>query len=96
MTFDSICQELQGLVIDRADHFALFGRDVVSDHSALWQVLEDLEWAAVNDGRVSITGDGVFYLPLIQNFLAHDRTEAMRHRRHTVQLDTLSHTSVEA
>ena len=63
-------QELQGLSIDRADHLALFGRDVIADHHMLWQTLGDLGWATVDDTRVSIRGDGVFYLPLVQNLLA--------------------------
>jgi hypothetical protein len=45
---------------------------------------------------VSIRGDGVFYLPLVQNLLAHDRTEAMRHHRQVMESGTLSYTSVES
>ena len=74
-------QELQGLSIDRADHEALFGRDVVQDFRSVWQVLEEIGWVQIDPTGVSLRGDGVFYLPLIQNLLALERTEEMRHDR---------------
>ena len=71
-------QELQGLSVDRPAHHAMFERDVVDDFRTVWQVLEERGWVRVTDTRIDIIGDGVFYLPLIQNLLAHDRTEQMR------------------
>ncbi len=71
-------QELQGLSVDRLAHHAMFEHDVVDDFRAVWQVLEERGWVRVTDTRIDIIGDGVFYLPLIQNLLAHDRTEDMR------------------
>ena len=77
-------QELQGLSVDRRRYRSLFARDVLEEHVAIWQTLVDLKWAAVDDTFVNIEGDGTFYLPLIQNMLAHDRTETMRKGRITV------------
>jgi oxygen-independent coproporphyrinogen-3 oxidase len=74
-------QELQGLSIDRTEHAAIFGRDVVQDFQPIWDVLEERGWARVNNVEVSITGDGVFHLPLVQNLLARERTEDMRRQR---------------
>ena len=71
-------QELQGLSVDRPAHHAMFERDVVDDFRTVWQVLEERGWVRVTDTRIDIIGDGVFYLPLIQNLLAHDRTKQMR------------------
>ena len=85
-------QELQGLSITRANHHKLFGRDVGDDFGAIWQVLGDIGWVQVDEQQVSIVGDGVFYLPLIQNLLAHDRTEEMRHRQKLVETGVLSYT----
>jgi len=74
-------QELQGLVVDRKRYGSMFDRDIQEDYSTIWQVLVDREWATVDDRSVSIVGDGVFYLPLIQNLLSHDRSETMRKER---------------
>lgn len=71
-------QELQGLAIDRSAYVAMWSRDVVDDYRPVWEVLEESGWVRVIDSRVDIIGDGVFYLPLIQNLLAHERTEQMR------------------
>ena len=88
-------QELQGLSIDRSDHRALWGRDVVEDYLPIWQALEELGWASVGNDRVNILGDGIFYLPLIQNALAHDRTETMRKDRKELARDVVSFTSID-
>ena len=42
---------------------------------------EDLVWVKVSRDRVTLTGDGVFYLPLLQTALAHDRCEQMRRKQ---------------
>ena len=76
-------QELQGLVVDRRRYLALVGHDAVEEHRPVWEALVELGWAGVDEGRISIKGDGVFYLPLIQNALAHDRVHAMRRGRKT-------------
>lgn len=87
-------QELQGLSIDRTNHEVLFGRDVVRDFRTVWNVLEELEWVHIDPTRVSLCGDGVFYLPLIQNLLAFERTEEMRRQRSAN--DALSYSTVDA
>jgi coproporphyrinogen III oxidase-like Fe-S oxidoreductase len=74
-------QELQGLSVDRRRYASLFGCDVVDEHDQIWTTLHELEWASIDDNFVTIEGNGVFYLPLIQNMLAHDRSEAMRKHR---------------
>ena len=74
-------QELQGLSVDRRHYASLFGRDVHEEHRAVWDALVALDWAAVDDDRIAIQGDGGFYLPLIQEALAHDRLQAMRRER---------------
>jgi len=71
-------QELQGLSVDRMAYQHLLGADVVEEHRIEWQALEELGWVSISDARVTVHGDGVFYLPLIQNALAHDRLEEMR------------------
>ncbi len=88
-------QELQGLSINRADHQALFGRDIVRDFPSIWQVLEEHGWVRIGSERVSLHGDGVFYLPLIQNLLAVERTEEMRRNRSDAGGDAASYASID-
>jgi oxygen-independent coproporphyrinogen-3 oxidase len=74
-------QEMQGLAVDRAAYRKLLGRDVVDEHAVVWRALEEIGWVTVSDDTVRLRDDGVFYLPLIQNMLAHDRLEEMRRQR---------------
>ena len=74
-------QELQSLSVDRRRYASFFGRDVRDEHRAVWDALVGLDWVSVEDDLIAIQGDGAFYLPLIQDALAHDRLEAMRRRR---------------
>ena len=74
-------QELQSLEVDRRRYLALVGRDAVEEHLPVWDALIDLEWASVDEDLITIRGDGAFYLPLIQNALAHDRLDGMRKAR---------------
>ncbi|HJN46373.1 MAG: radical SAM protein [Vicinamibacterales bacterium] len=73
-------QEMQGLAVDRTAYLRFFGIDVVEEHAPVWDAFDDLGWVTVSDDRVTVHGDGVFYLPLIQNALAHDRLEQMRRK----------------
>ena len=74
-------QELQGLAVDRAAYRRFFGLDVVEEHAAVWDAFGDLGWVRVWDDLVTVVGDGVFYLPLLQNALAHDRLRQMRKKQ---------------
>jgi len=74
-------QELQGLAVDRAAYRRLFGLDVLEEHAAVWDAFGDLGWVRIWDDRVTVVGDGVFYLPLLQNALAHDRLRQMRKKQ---------------
>ncbi len=74
-------QELQGLAVDRAAYRRLFGLDVLEEHAAVWDAFGDLGWVRIGDDRVTVVGDGVFYLPLLQNALAHDRLRQMRKKQ---------------
>jgi len=74
-------QELQGLMVDRTMYRALLDHDVVDEHAAVWRALEELHWVTVSDETIKLEDDGIFYLPLIQNALAHDRLEQMRKKQ---------------
>jgi hypothetical protein len=66
----------------------------VEEFRTAWQVLEQEGWAVIDSDLVRIQGDGVFYLPLIQNLLAYERSAEMRKAR-TSQVDTVSYTPAD-
>ena len=74
-------QEMQGLAVDRTAYQRFHGLDVVEEHAAVWDAFGDLGWVSVSDEQLTVQGDGVFYLPLVQNALAHDRVEQMRKKQ---------------
>ena len=75
-------QELQSLEVDRRRYLGLVGRDAVEEHRPVWgRAGRAGGGATVDDELITIEGDGAFYLPLIQNALAHDRLAAMRRER---------------
>jgi oxygen-independent coproporphyrinogen-3 oxidase len=71
-------QELQGMTVQRATYQKLFRVDILAEHRAVWEALAEREWVRIDEREIRVVGDGVFYTPLIQNVLAHDRLEAMR------------------
>lgn len=73
-------QELQGMAVDRTAYRHLFGLDVVDEHRVVWTAFEELGWVSIASDKVTVYGDGVFYLPLLQNALAYDRNEQMRRK----------------
>jgi oxygen-independent coproporphyrinogen-3 oxidase len=56
----------------------IFGLDLVEEYTDIWQALAEKGWAEIDHEKVTLVGDGVFYTPLIQGLLAHERTEEMR------------------
>lgn len=74
-------QELQGLALDCGAFTRLLGVDPVEEYQPVWQALAELGWVEIAGDRIAIRGDGVFYLPMIQNLLALERTEEMRKSR---------------
>jgi coproporphyrinogen III oxidase-like Fe-S oxidoreductase len=74
-------QFLVSLAVDRRLYTAITGVDVVAEYPDIWEALAKRDWVTVNDDRIALVGDGVFYTPLIQGVLAHERLEDMRHER---------------
>jgi oxygen-independent coproporphyrinogen-3 oxidase len=77
----TLFQMLQGLTVDRALYRHVFGVDPIDEHAPIWQALCEREWAAITDERITVVGDGSFYIPIIQGLLAAGRLEEMRRAR---------------
>ncbi len=72
---------LQGLSVDRELYRHVFGVDPIDEHAAIWQALCEREWVAITDERITVVGDGGFYILMIQGLFAAGRLEEMRRAR---------------
>jgi oxygen-independent coproporphyrinogen-3 oxidase len=75
-----VFRNLFGLEIDRKVYQAAFGTDVYDDFGGAWDALEEWKFVKVTPEKISLTGDGPFYTPLIQTLLAEKRYRALRER----------------
>jgi oxygen-independent coproporphyrinogen III oxidase len=71
-------QMLISMVVDRSMYTAVTDVDVVDEFSDAWEALAELGWIRVTPARLELVGDGVFYTPLIQSLLAHERVQELR------------------
>ncbi|PWB45830.1 MAG: hypothetical protein C3F12_07020 [Candidatus Methylomirabilota bacterium] len=86
-------QSLQGMSADLRLYKKIFGLNLLEEYADIWQVLAEKQWVEIDDEKVTLVSDGVFYTPLIQGLLAHERTEEMRKDKSqtpTVQEEALS------
>jgi len=74
-------QSLQGMEADARAYRRIFGLDLIEEYAPIWQALVERGWAQVTPDKITLVGDGVFYTPLIQNLLSHERMEEIRRSR---------------
>jgi coproporphyrinogen III oxidase-like Fe-S oxidoreductase len=71
-------QMLQGMSVDLAEYRRLFAVDLVEEYAEIWQASRERGWVTIDPERLALVGDGVFYTPLLQGLLAHERMEELR------------------
>ncbi len=71
-------RNVQGMEADRQQYLAAYGVDLFEEYRPIWQALAEREWAQITGDRISLTGDGVFYTPLIQGLLGATRVEELK------------------
>jgi oxygen-independent coproporphyrinogen III oxidase len=71
-------RNVQGMEADRKKYLAAYGIDLLEEYRPVWQALAEREWAVITDDRIRLTGDGVFYTPLIQTVLGSKRVEELK------------------
>lgn len=71
-------RNLQGMDAERTRYQAAYGLDLFEEYRPIWQALVERGWALVTDERISLIGDGVFYIPLIQSLLGATRVEELK------------------
>ena len=74
-------QMLQAMTVDLPQYRRLFGVDLVEEYAEIWEALAERGWIDITSDRLALVGDGVFYTPLIQGLLAHERMEELRRLR---------------
>jgi oxygen-independent coproporphyrinogen-3 oxidase len=72
--------QIYGLSVDRTSHRSAFGVDVYDQFQGVWDALAEWGFVEVGPEKISITGDGAFYTPLIQELLAEKRYRELRER----------------
>jgi oxygen-independent coproporphyrinogen-3 oxidase len=77
---------LQGMSVDLVEYRRLFSVDLVEEYPEIWQALLEHGWVTIDPERLALAGDGVFYTPLIQGLLAHERMEELRRWRPRAEL----------
>jgi oxygen-independent coproporphyrinogen-3 oxidase len=74
----TLFRNLQGLRVDRGSYRRRFGADVAEEFGPAWQALAARGWCEVGEAVIRLTGDGPYYVPLIQALLSQARVEALR------------------
>jgi oxygen-independent coproporphyrinogen-3 oxidase len=74
-------QSLQAMEADAKAYKSIFGVDLLHEYEPIWQALSERGWAEISPEKATLIGDGVFYTPLIQGLLSHDRMEEIRRSR---------------
>lgn len=69
----TLFQMVQSLKIDSSVYRGIFHSDVFEEFSYLWDILLTKKWIEINDGVINISGDGVFFAPIIQGLIALER-----------------------
>jgi oxygen-independent coproporphyrinogen-3 oxidase len=75
-----VFRNLFGLELDRQAYQDAFGVDPYDQFAGVWMALEEWELVRVAPEKISLTGDGPFYTPMIQTLLAEKRYGDLRKR----------------
>lgn len=74
----TLFQMLQGMSVDLGLYKKLFAFDLLEEFADICEALTERGWVEITRKKFMLVGDGVFYTPLIQGLLAHERMEEMR------------------
>lgn len=75
-----VFRNLFGLEVDRDDFRSAFGMDVYDQFEGVWAALEEWGFVTITPEKITLTGDGPFYTPLIQALIAEQRYRELRER----------------
>ena len=66
-------QSLQEMKLSITKYESIFESSLVDDYANIWRALQDEQWIKVEDNRIQASGDGEFYIPLVQSLLSDER-----------------------
>jgi oxygen-independent coproporphyrinogen-3 oxidase len=75
-----VFRTLFGLELDRHAYCSAFGTDVYEQFAVIWGALEERGFIAITPEKITLTGDGPFYTPMVQALLAEQRYRELRER----------------
>jgi oxygen-independent coproporphyrinogen-3 oxidase len=78
LRLNTLFRNLQGMSVDRPSYARRFGIDVFEEFEPVWRALAERGWCVVEPDAIRLHGDGVYYVPLIQNLLSQPRLEQLR------------------
>jgi oxygen-independent coproporphyrinogen-3 oxidase len=73
-----LCRNLLGMEANLTQYQTLFHSDLLTEFAPVWQALVERGWAEISDGKIRISGDGGYYIPMIATLLCSDRNEALK------------------
>ncbi|HEX8190443.1 MAG TPA: coproporphyrinogen-III oxidase family protein [Pyrinomonadaceae bacterium] len=87
LRLNTLFRNLQGMSVDRPSYARRFGLDVFEEFEPVWRALVERGWCSVEPETIRLHGDGVYYVPLIQNLLSQTRLEQLRASAATAAFD---------
>jgi oxygen-independent coproporphyrinogen III oxidase len=73
-----VFRNLFGLELDRAAFQRAFGVDVYDQFAGVWDALAEWDFIKITPEKLSLTGDGPFYTPMVQTLVAEQRYRQLR------------------
>jgi oxygen-independent coproporphyrinogen III oxidase len=73
-----ILQRLQSLEIDIPEYRAIFQNDLLAEFGPIWENLSERKWIGISPHKIKLTGDGIYFTPLIQSVIAEKRIQEIR------------------
>lgn len=74
-------RNLQSMVIDLDQYQHAFGIELLDEYAGTWEALGEVGFIEIEDRRLRVVGDGVFYTPMIQTLLARQRIAELSRAR---------------
>lgn len=78
LRLNALFKNLQGLRVERSSYLRRFEIDAYEEHKPIWRALSDRNWCSVTSEAIQLNGDGVYYVPLIQALLSHERLDELQ------------------
>jgi oxygen-independent coproporphyrinogen-3 oxidase len=75
-----VFRNLFALELNRDAYWSAFGVDVYDEFAGVWTALEECGFVNIAAEKITLTGDGPFYTPMIQALLAEKRYRELRER----------------